>query len=124
MDRVVNAVAKWQEECLAAFHDEKKVEPIIQVLDFVNELYSSKFQVPNPGALLVQGAGALTLTSRESSHKNLIGVDTQEPIVEFKVQTQVLRLQVILPAVNLQRTVNCGETPTTKAHNFRLHSNN
>jgi hypothetical protein len=34
-------------------------EPIIQVLDFVNKLYSSKLQVPGPGAL-VEGAGDLT----------------------------------------------------------------
>jgi hypothetical protein len=34
-------------------------EPIIQVLDFMNKLYSSKLQVPGPGAL-VEGAGDLT----------------------------------------------------------------
>jgi hypothetical protein len=27
-------------------------EPIIQVLDFMKELFSSKFQVPGPGALV------------------------------------------------------------------------
>jgi hypothetical protein len=30
----------------------KNFEPIIQVLDFMNELFSSKFQVPGPGALV------------------------------------------------------------------------
>ena len=48
----------------------------------MNELFSSKFQVPGPGAL-VEGAGDLTLTSRESSRK-LIGVDAQEPLAGFE----------------------------------------
>jgi hypothetical protein len=30
----------------------KNFEPIIQVLDFMNALSSSKFQVPGPGALV------------------------------------------------------------------------
>ena len=60
----------------------KNFEPIIQVLDFVNELYSSKFQVPGPGAL-VEGAGDLTLTSRELAHDS-IGVDAQEQLVGFE----------------------------------------
>jgi hypothetical protein len=33
-------------------HQHKTFEPIIQVLDFTNELFSSKFQVPGPGALV------------------------------------------------------------------------
>ena len=57
-------------------------EPIIQVLDFVNKLYSSKFQVPGPGAL-VEGAGELSLTSRELPHDS-IGVDAQEQFVGFE----------------------------------------
>jgi hypothetical protein len=61
---------------------QKNFEPIIQVLDLMNELFSSK--VPStrpwrPG----WGAGDLTLTSCELSHK-LIGVDAQEPLAGFK----------------------------------------
>ncbi len=54
---------------IALLYKQKSFEPIIQVVDSVNELYSSKFQVPGPGAL-VEGAGDLTLStaSRESSH--------------------------------------------------------
>jgi hypothetical protein len=32
-------------------------EPIIQVLDFMNKLFSSKFQVPGPGALVIREQG-------------------------------------------------------------------
>jgi hypothetical protein len=35
----------------------KKFEPIIQVLDFMNKLFSSKFQVPGPGALVIRERG-------------------------------------------------------------------
>ncbi len=35
----------------------KNFEPIIQVLDFMNELFSSKFQVPGPGGALVGERG-------------------------------------------------------------------
>ena len=48
----------------------------------MNKLYSSKFQVPGPGAL-VEGAGDLTLTSRELAHDS-IGVDAQEQLVGFE----------------------------------------
>ena len=62
---------------------QKTFQPIIQVLDFVNELYSSKFQVPSPGAL-VGGAGDLTLSSRELDHNSIGVLDAQEQLEGFK----------------------------------------
>ncbi len=47
---------------------------LLQVLDFVKELYSIKFQVPGSGAL-VEGAGDLTLTSRELVQEQLVGFE-------------------------------------------------
>jgi hypothetical protein len=49
--------AGYQEQGLSSSHYITKkqktyFEPIIQVLDFMKELFSSKFQVPGPGALV------------------------------------------------------------------------
>ena len=51
--------------CAGACHRGKTFLTNIQVLDSVNKLYSSKFQVPGPGGALIEGVGDLTL----SSHK-------------------------------------------------------
>jgi hypothetical protein len=37
---------------LRTCYNKKNFEPIIQVLDFMNKLFSSNFQVPGPGALV------------------------------------------------------------------------
>jgi hypothetical protein len=42
---------------LLGYKKQKNFEPIIQVLDFMNELFSSKFQVPGPGALVIRERG-------------------------------------------------------------------
>jgi hypothetical protein len=45
------------EQALPLLVEKKNFEPIIQVLDFMNELFSSKFQVPGPGALIIRERG-------------------------------------------------------------------